>query len=227
MLKKSNGGNAMKDVSANKLVESCWTAVSKLESQVARNKDLPSVYAQIVTEAFDALRQIEKLLAPSAALVAPPSLGMEPVAREAAKEIARLATATHQDCPTINILRCNIERLGAEVIIESLRRSGAQKVEATAPAQREMIGDRIRDMINGKTANNAWADGELENLRDNLDSLLESVTAACDPEYTALLAMACDEYCSANSIRQTGGQGKRGTTGKGPLRKERRRGNDD
>jgi hypothetical protein len=53
-------------VPSNKLLESCWTAVSKLESQVARNKDLPSVYAQIVPEAFDALRQIEKLLAPSA-----------------------------------------------------------------------------------------------------------------------------------------------------------------
>lgn len=46
----------------NQLIEACWAAVSKLESQVARNKDLPPVYAQIVTDAFAALRQIEKLL---------------------------------------------------------------------------------------------------------------------------------------------------------------------
>lgn len=45
---------------------------------------------------------------------------LEEIARNAAKRIAGLVTSTHQGCETISILRGNIERLGAEVITESL-----------------------------------------------------------------------------------------------------------
>lgn len=40
----------------NQLAERCWTAASKLESQVARNPDLPAGYRQHVSEAFESLR---------------------------------------------------------------------------------------------------------------------------------------------------------------------------
>ena len=61
------------------------------------------------------------------------------------------------------------------------------------PEKPQMIGQEIRNMINAKTEVNGWQEGELENLRDELESLLESVSVSCDPECTSLLAMAVAE----------------------------------
>jgi hypothetical protein len=44
--------------SLEKLSERCWSATSKLESQVVRNPDLPQVYRQIVSESFESLRAL-------------------------------------------------------------------------------------------------------------------------------------------------------------------------
>jgi hypothetical protein len=123
------------------------------------------------------------------------SLGMEQVAREAAKEIARLATATHEGCQTINILRDNIERLGAEVVLESLRRSGAPETmptissgmakyesltgpsPATAPAQPEpkTVDEMIEATVVGK-----WME-DIDYIQANLyrNILLETRKALC------------------------------------------------
>lgn len=40
------------------LVERCWTATSKLESQVVRTPNLPVIYKQHVTESFESLNAL-------------------------------------------------------------------------------------------------------------------------------------------------------------------------
>lgn len=59
----------------------------------------------------------------------------EPAAREAATRIATLVTSTHGGCKTIDILRCNIERLGTEVV----EAYSAELRAALAAAQRKQI----------------------------------------------------------------------------------------
>jgi hypothetical protein len=44
-------------------MEPCWSAVSKLESQVARNPDLPLAYKDIIVKAFEVLQDAGKVLA--------------------------------------------------------------------------------------------------------------------------------------------------------------------
>lgn len=41
--------------------ENLWTVLSKLESLVARNPNLPLVYSQHLAEGYDSLRLLEKL----------------------------------------------------------------------------------------------------------------------------------------------------------------------
>lgn len=41
-----------------KLFERCWSATSKLESQVLDNPDLPKAYSQVASESFDSLRAL-------------------------------------------------------------------------------------------------------------------------------------------------------------------------
>jgi hypothetical protein len=52
---------------------------------------------------------------------APGTPQVEEDSRNAARRIAALVTSTHEGCKTIDILRANIERLGAEVISEAIR----------------------------------------------------------------------------------------------------------
>ena len=44
---------------ADELLEECWNATSKLESQLLRNADLPKAYAEIVDKSFAALRKLQ------------------------------------------------------------------------------------------------------------------------------------------------------------------------
>ena len=44
---------------ADELLEECWSATSKLESQLLRNKDLPRAYAEIVDKSFAALKKLQ------------------------------------------------------------------------------------------------------------------------------------------------------------------------
>lgn len=43
-----------------RLYERCWSAVSNLESQVVRNPSLPEAYKQVVSEAFQELRDLDE-----------------------------------------------------------------------------------------------------------------------------------------------------------------------
>lgn len=45
-----------------RLLERCWTATSKLESQVVRNPGLPEAYKQFVSESFESLRWLSAAL---------------------------------------------------------------------------------------------------------------------------------------------------------------------
>ena len=44
---------------AQDLLESGWSATSKLESQVTRNPDLPEGYKKIVKQSFEALKKLQ------------------------------------------------------------------------------------------------------------------------------------------------------------------------
>jgi len=154
-----------------KHAETLWTAVSKLESQICRNPDLPPVYREIMSEAFEALREIDKVAR---------RLRFQPM---------------HQSSTCVHCQSGDMPVNGRHYLDGTDDRyDECSGVAAPIPSEPPtLIGDTIREMINAKTTSSTWADGELEHLRDTLDSLLESVSVACDPTCTALLAMACEE----------------------------------
>ena len=43
---------------AQRIFEHCWSAASKLESQIIRNHRLPAGYAEVVNESFKALSEL-------------------------------------------------------------------------------------------------------------------------------------------------------------------------
>jgi hypothetical protein len=45
---------------ADELLEDCWSATSKLESQVLRNSELPEAYKEIIEKSFAALRKLQE-----------------------------------------------------------------------------------------------------------------------------------------------------------------------
>lgn len=58
----------------NQLAERCWTAASKLESQVVRNHDLPPIYRQHVSEAFESLRWLYDEMKKAQVTTEPPTV---------------------------------------------------------------------------------------------------------------------------------------------------------
>ena len=44
---------------ADELLEECWNATSKLESQFLRNEDIPRAYAEIIDKSFAALKKLQ------------------------------------------------------------------------------------------------------------------------------------------------------------------------
>jgi hypothetical protein len=47
---------------ADELFENCWTATSKLESQLMRNLELPEAYKEIIDKSFASLRKLDDII---------------------------------------------------------------------------------------------------------------------------------------------------------------------
>lgn len=146
-------------------IDKIWSALSKLESQICRNPDLPPAYRTICNEAFDAARNLDRLTRNLCAKhLSMNSMSVGPCAL-CEKESMPASPATQSADQSLT------DAINGELssLREWANRAEKQNAELRAEA------DRLRDAIGDREVLLAERDAELERLRAENDKL----KAAC------------------------------------------------